>query len=57
MLFRSILDEIPGIGPKRKRALMRAFGSIDKLRRASLDDLTAIDGITPATAKALKEAL
>ena len=54
---RSILDEIPGIGPKRKRALMRAFGSVDKLRRASLDDLASVDGITAATAKALKEAL
>ncbi len=54
---RSILDEIPGIGPKRKRNLLRRFGSLKKIRQASLDDLAAVDGMTTATAKALKEAL
>ncbi len=54
---RSILDEIPTIGPKRKRALLRAFGSVEAVRRASLDDLAAVDGMTRASAKALKETL
>jgi len=54
---RSILDEIPGIGPKRKRNLLRAFGSLKRIRAASLEDLTAVDGMTAASAKALKEAL
>lgn len=54
---RSILDEIPGIGPKRKRNLLRTFGSLKRIRAATLEDLTAVDGMTAASAKALKEAL
>ncbi len=54
---RSILDEIPGIGPKRKRALLREFGSLKRIRDASADDLAAVPGMTAASAKALKEAL
>ncbi len=54
---RSILDEIPGIGPKRKRNLLRAFGSLKRIRAASLRELTDVDGMTAASAKALKEAL
>ena len=54
---RSILDEIPGIGPKRKRNLLRTFGSLKRIRAASLEDLTAVDGMTAASAKALKESL
>jgi len=54
---RSILDEIPGIGPKRKRNRLRAFGSLKRIRAASLRELTDVDGMTAASAKALKEAL
>ena len=54
---RSILDEVPSIGPKRKRALMRAFGSLEKIRRASADELSAVEGMNASSAKALKEAL
>ena len=54
---RSILDEIPGIGPKRKRNLLRAFGSLKRIRAASLEEVTAVDGMTAASSKALKEAL
>ena len=54
---RSILDEIPGIGPKRKRNLLRTFGSLKRIRAATLEDLVAVDGMTTASAKALKEAL
>jgi excinuclease ABC subunit C len=54
---RSILDEIPSIGPKRKRALLREFGSLKRIRDASANDLAAVPGMTAASAKALKEAL
>ena len=54
---RSILDEIPSIGPKRKRALMRAFGSLEQIRRASAAELATVDGMTASAARALKEAL
>ncbi|MCW5875652.1 MAG: excinuclease ABC subunit UvrC [Anaerolineales bacterium] len=50
----SQLDEVPGIGPKRRRALFKAFGSIEAMRAASLEQLTAVDGVTPALAERLK---
>jgi excinuclease ABC subunit C len=41
----SILDEVPGVGPTRKAALMRAFGSVRRLRAASADEIAAVKGI------------
>jgi excinuclease ABC subunit C len=43
--FKSGLDEIPGIGPKRKKLLLRHFGSLKKIREATMADLTAVPGI------------
>jgi excinuclease ABC subunit C len=40
--FRSILDELPGIGPMKRRALLRQFGSLEKIRAASLEELEAV---------------
>lgn len=48
---RSILDEVPGIGPSRKRLLLRRFGSLTALRSASLDDIAAVDGMSRAAAE------
>jgi len=45
-LTHSVLDEIPGIGPKRKQALLSSFGSIEKIQEASLDELLAVKGMT-----------
>ena len=45
VLSHSILDEIPNVGVKRKQALLQHFGEIEKIRRASLDELLAIKGI------------
>ncbi len=53
----SLLDEIPGIGPKRRRALLQAFGSVDAIRQASVDDLVAIPGITRRLAEQVLENL
>jgi len=50
----SQLDEIPGIGPKRRRALLKTFGSMDGLRGASIQQLAAVPGITPALAENIK---
>ncbi|HEX9595804.1 MAG TPA: excinuclease ABC subunit UvrC, partial [Anaerolineales bacterium] len=50
----SQLDVIPGIGPKRRRALLKTFGSMDGLRQASLQQLSAVPGITPALAESIK---
>lgn len=46
----SILDEIPGIGPKRKRALIKQFGSIKKLKQASKEEIEQVEGISPELA-------
>jgi excinuclease ABC subunit C len=48
---RSPLDEISGIGPARKRALLHAFGTAKAISRAALDDLEKVPGINAATAK------
>ncbi len=53
--FRSVLDEIPGIGPKRKKALIRHFGSARAIAAASVDDLAAVDGMTRDIAERVKE--
>src|SRR6266853_6937614 len=53
--FASALDGISGLGPVRRRALVRQFGSIDNIRSASVDDLMAVKGITRPVAVAIKE--
>ncbi|HEY4844054.1 MAG TPA: excinuclease ABC subunit UvrC [Candidatus Dormibacteraeota bacterium] len=55
--FASVLDGISGLGPVRRRALMRQFGSIDNIRTATLEELTAVKGITKTVAVAIKEML
>ncbi len=52
--FHSRLDDVPGIGPKRKKALIRHFGSLKAMKEATEVDLTAVDGITPALAAQIK---
>jgi excinuclease ABC subunit C len=54
---RSLLDGIPGIGPKRRQALLKQFGSLDGIRAASLDDLAAVPGMNRAAAEKLAEYL
>ena len=50
-ISRSPLDEVAGIGPARKRALLHAFGTAKALSRASLADLEKVPGVNAATAK------
>ena len=47
------LDEIAGIGPTRKKALLQAFGSAKSVSRASVTDLTAVEGVSTALAQAI----
>jgi len=54
---RSVLEEIPGIGPKRRQALLKAFGSLDGIRQATIDELTAVPGMTQSTAQRVAECL
>lgn len=53
----SALDEIPGIGPRRKRALLRKFGSVPKIRESTEESLATTEGISPSLAKKIKISL
>ncbi|MBA7714174.1 UvrABC system protein C [subsurface metagenome] len=55
--FASVLDTIPGIGPKRKRALLKQFGSVQAIKEASVEELAAARGLTKSLAKKIKEYL
>jgi excinuclease ABC subunit C len=55
--FKSGLDDVPGIGPKRKKALVRAFGSVKAIREASVEELMAVDGINATVAAQIKASL
>ena len=47
----SILDDIPGVGEKRKKNLLKHFGSFTKIREASVEQLAEVDGISKAVAE------
>ena len=55
--FTSVFDSIPGIGPKRKKALLKAFGSTEGVREASIEELAKVSGMTKNLAKKVKENL
>jgi len=50
-ISKSVIDEVPGIGAKRKRALLNHFGSAISIGRAGLADLETVDGISKTVAK------
>ena len=53
----SALDHVPGIGETRRKALLRSFGSMKRLRAATVEEIAEVDGIGPATAEAVASAL
>jgi excinuclease ABC subunit C len=55
--FTSVLDNIPGIGPRRKSALLRQFGTIQTIREASVEEIVAATGMTHTQAEKVKESL
>ncbi len=54
---QSALDAVPGIGPKRKRALLRKFGSVKALRAASIEEIAGTQGVSRRLAEAVKRSL
>jgi len=54
---KSVLDEIEGIGPKKKKALLKQFGSVKKIREATVEELTRVQGINAGLAQKIKDAL
>jgi len=55
--FASALDTIPGIGPRRKQALLRQFGSVKAIREAPVENLAAARGMTRRLAEKIKQYL
>lgn len=53
----SVLDEIPGVGPKRKQGLLKHFGSVKRLKEASVEDIAAVPSIPRALAQTIYTAL
>lgn len=56
-MTRSALDDLEGVGPVRKKRLLSAFGSLAAIRRASVDEIAAVKGMTPALASRVKTVL
>ncbi|WP_435073831.1 excinuclease ABC subunit C [Halorubrum sp. HHNYT27] len=54
---KTVLDDVPGIGPATRRRLLRRFGSVENVREASVEDLTDVDGIGETTAATLRARL
>jgi excinuclease ABC subunit C len=55
--LRSPLDDVPGVGPRRRRQLLRHFGSLRRLRAATLEELVTVPGISTDVAARIKETL
>jgi excinuclease ABC subunit C len=55
--FASALDSVPGIGARRKKALLRCFGSLKAIKQASVEELAGVSGITKDLAQKIKENL
>jgi excinuclease ABC subunit C len=53
----SSLDTVPGIGPARRKALLRHFGSLKRVYAATVEELTQVPGVTPAMAEAIHKQL
>ena len=53
----SAFDDLPGVGPKRRRALLRVFGSAKRVREAPVEQIAAVPGISAALAARIKETL
>lgn len=53
--IKSVLDDIPGVGPQRRKALMQHFGDIEKIKLATVDELCKVEGITIRVAENIFE--
>ncbi|MRK01984.1 excinuclease ABC subunit UvrC [Aeromicrobium sp. S22] len=56
-MIESVLDPVAGLGPTRRKALLKTFGSVKKLRSATAEEIATVPGIGPATAQSIVEAL
>ena len=56
-MTRSALDDVPGLGQTRRKALLKRFGSLKRLRAASVEDVVEVPGFGPRLAQAVVDAL
>ena len=56
-MVESVLDDVPGLGEVRRKTLIKHFGSLKKLRAASVEEIAQVPGIGPRTAEAIHEAV
>lgn len=56
-MIESVLDPVAGLGPTRRKALLKTFGSVKKLRAATAEEIATVPGIGAATAQSIVEAL
>ncbi|MFD1858705.1 excinuclease ABC subunit UvrC [Aeromicrobium camelliae] len=56
-MVQSLLDPVPGLGETRRKALLKHFGSLKRLRAATAEEIQAVPGIGPATAQSIVQAL
>jgi excinuclease ABC subunit C len=54
---RSAFDDLDGVGPKRRQALLRVFGSLKRVREAPVEQIAAVPGISRALAERIKATL
>jgi len=54
---KSLLDEVQGVGPARKRALLRVFGSTKQMRGATIDQIASVPGISRSLAEKIHQGL
>ena len=50
-----MLDEIPSVGPVRRNALLAKFGSVEAIKKATIEELMTVDGITESVAEKICE--
>jgi excinuclease ABC subunit C len=56
-MVESLLDDVPGLGEVRRKTLIKHFGSLRKLRAATVEEIAMVPGIGPRTASAIKDAV
>ena len=56
-MVESLLDDVPGLGEVRRKSLLKQFGSLKRLRAATVEEIAAVPGIGPRTAEAIVAAL
>jgi excinuclease ABC subunit C len=56
-ISESLLDEIPGVSPSRKKALLEAFGSVERIRKSSVEEISSVSGIGPRLGEQISQYL